>query len=464
MDSTRIFVIYVFLMSLLLVLTDKKSHGASYRVEGCFSDFAHMYSKDMKTHNSNLRCQDMCRERGFILAATNGSYCQCGNNYPTGKKVGDNQCSSKCRSWSPCHQLQSCCGGPKSYTMSVVGNIDVAKQILRRLSHEWQTRSGFRNYMELQLENDGIKSDQGTRCGRGRYITGVFVQEHSPFIVKIECRYAPAKEFDDENFELQQTCSNGHYMKAHDAFRIFCARPKGNDLHWQHCYNRGLSLGWNKCVHGYFRVSLRKCCKPADVDSWVKNPELSIKIKDTSGQLKHCYMKSMDKSPTSTSYRCTVVSDRKNVMILQASSFKIEDKTALNVAKPQPIQGFRPVTCMPHSNPYTCQKRFDTSLSISYGLNVGTGFTMTVSIGASLEIEAKFLGSGTKTTFQTEVSMSSSFNVERSTTKTKTTSESTIISVQVPRNTQIRVNLLRSVENIEYKWKAIFKVFYFLFT
>ena len=123
MDSTRIFVIYVFLMVLLLVLTDKKSDGASYRVEGCFSDFTHMYSKDMKTHNSNLRCQDMCRERGFIFSATNGSYCQCGNNYPTGKKVGDNQCSSSCRSWSPCHQLQSCCGGPKSYTMSVVGNI-----------------------------------------------------------------------------------------------------------------------------------------------------------------------------------------------------------------------------------------------------------------------------------------------------------------------------------------------------
>ena len=63
MDSTCIFVIYVFLMVLLLVLTDKKSHGASYCVEGCFSDFTHMYSKDMKTHNSNLRCQDMRRER-----------------------------------------------------------------------------------------------------------------------------------------------------------------------------------------------------------------------------------------------------------------------------------------------------------------------------------------------------------------------------------------------------------------
>ena len=44
-------------------------------------------------------------------------------------QVANNRCTSKCRSWSPCHRPQSCCGGPSAYSVTVVGNTDVAKEV-----------------------------------------------------------------------------------------------------------------------------------------------------------------------------------------------------------------------------------------------------------------------------------------------------------------------------------------------
>ena len=114
-----------------------KRSASSYAVEACFSSFpAAAFTKQMGGHNSNVKCQEICRDKGYIMAATKGDQCQCGNVYPKGHKVSDSQCTSRCRSWSACYGVQSCCGGPSAYTVSVVGNIDVAKQVLRRLSHE----------------------------------------------------------------------------------------------------------------------------------------------------------------------------------------------------------------------------------------------------------------------------------------------------------------------------------------
>ena len=57
--------------------------------------------------------------------------------------MAPSQCQSRCRSYTPCHSVQSCCGGPNAYSVSVVGNIDVAKQVLRRLAQKWQTNDQY---------------------------------------------------------------------------------------------------------------------------------------------------------------------------------------------------------------------------------------------------------------------------------------------------------------------------------
>ena len=79
-------------------------------------------------------------------------------------------------------------------------------------------------------------------------------------------------------------------------------------------------------------------------------------------------------------------------------------------------------------------------------------------VGASVEVGAGFLGSGTKRAFSTEVTGISSFNVEASKTKSYSTTEKTDVSIEVPANTKITINLLRTVQDLEYKWKAIFKL------
>ena len=143
---------------------------------------------------------------------------------------------------------------------------------------------------------------------------------------------------------------------------------------------------------------------------------------------------------------------------LNALRFDIEDKSPLNVAKPQPVKGFRPVICSAHSNPYKCSKLLTTAISTSSTFKIGTGFSLAVKVGASVEVGAGFLGSGTKTTFSTEVTRTSSFNVEASKTKSYTTTDQTDVSIEVPANTEITINLLRTVQDLEYKWKAIFEL------
>ena len=140
---------------------------------------------------------------------------------------------------------------------------------------------------------------------------------------------------------------------------------------------------------------------------------------------------------------------------LDALKFDIEDKSTLNVAKPEPVEGFRPVICSAHSSPYRCTEWLTTEVSTSSTWSIGAGFSMAVKIGASVKVDAGLLGSGTETTFSTEVTRTSSFNVESSKTKTYSTTDKTDVSIEVPANTEITINLLRTVQDLEYKWKAI---------
>ena len=137
----KVLVLIAVLLPMVLSTADvanRKERAIRYAVEGCFFKFPDVgESKAMGGDNSNVKCQETCRDKDYILAATRDDQCHCGNIYPKSKKVNDSKCIYKCQSWlSACHGPQSCCGGSSAYSVSVVGNIDVAKQELRRLSRE----------------------------------------------------------------------------------------------------------------------------------------------------------------------------------------------------------------------------------------------------------------------------------------------------------------------------------------
>ena len=184
-----------------------------------------------------------------------------------------------------------------------------------------------------------------------------------------------------------------------------------------------------------------KCCQMGAYNGWVdllvEKPDLVIKVKDTSGQLERCSMSTMDKSPSSSTYKCEAISERTDMLELDALKFDIEEKSTLNVAKPGLVEGFRPVICSAHSSPYRCTKWLTIEVSTSSTWSIGAGFSMAVKVGASVKVDAGLLGSGTETTFSTEVTRTSSFNVESSKTKTYSTTNKTDVSIEVPANTEL---------------------------
>ena len=71
-------------------VANRKKRAINYAVEGCFSEFPGVgESKAMGGDNSNVKCQETCKDQGYILAATRGDQCHCGNIYRKGKKVND---------------------------------------------------------------------------------------------------------------------------------------------------------------------------------------------------------------------------------------------------------------------------------------------------------------------------------------------------------------------------------------
>ncbi len=251
-------------ISMADVATPRKRSVNAYTVEGCFSSFpAAGLTKKMGGHNSNVRCQDTCRDKGYILTATKGDHCHCGNIYPKGQKVNDNRCTTSCRSWSPCHDPQSCCGGPSAYSVSVVGNIDVAKQVLRRLSHQWQTNTGYRNYMKKQVTIPQLShnenwwrsfNNQGwSLCSHGRYMTGLYrnVRSKSDHIYRLEeakCTDAPGYLYPAKG---DRHCYN------HDWWESFS--HKG----WSTCHNGYYMTGlYRTSGHNLYNIEESKCCRP----------------------------------------------------------------------------------------------------------------------------------------------------------------------------------------------------------
>ena len=105
----KVLVLIAVLLPMVISTADVgnwKKRAVSYAVEGCFSEFpGASVSRSMGGHNSNVRCQDTCRDKGYILAATKGDQCQCGNIYSGGKKVDDSKCTGSFdhKGWSTCN-------------------------------------------------------------------------------------------------------------------------------------------------------------------------------------------------------------------------------------------------------------------------------------------------------------------------------------------------------------------------
>ena len=268
---------------------------------------------------------------------------------------------------------------------------------------------------------------------------------------------------------LYRTDGSGlHHIEA-----TKCCRPKAQREKWGNCYHIDLwtsfdHRGWAKCKSDHYMVGLYrsscdklyclediKCCKMGENngDSWVERPNLVIRVNDPLLGPKRCSMNAKDTTPSSVTYGCTDLGkDKSNMLVLNAVKFKIEDKSQLNVAKPQLIKGFRPVTCSAHAYSYKCTKSITTEVSTSSTLTIGTGSSLSVKVGASVSIEGKLFGSGATSTFSTEMTRTSFLNKQTSETTSKTTTDTTTVSIEVPKDTEITINLLRTVVDLEYKW------------
>lgn len=99
--------------------------------------------------------------------------------------------------------------------------------------------------------------------------------------------------------------------------------------------------GWSKCNNGYymsgmFRNSCNnlycieefRCCSmgPNNGKSFAENPKISVRIRGTDGKLKECSMDAIDRSASTSSYKCKSITDTTNGMYLEAREFKVEDK------------------------------------------------------------------------------------------------------------------------------------------
>ena len=120
--------------------------------EGCFSDSAHSIFntavKFQSSNNVNHDCVDKCAERGYAVSSTRGQYCYCTNTLPLPRlyQAGqpqasgtDGPCSTTCPGASIAGgntgcQGEECCGGPNAYSVYLSGEIDVLKQVLRRVT------------------------------------------------------------------------------------------------------------------------------------------------------------------------------------------------------------------------------------------------------------------------------------------------------------------------------------------
>lgn len=269
--------------------------------------------------------------------------------------------------------------------------------------------------------------------------------------------------------------TSGNHL--HNIEEFWCCKPKSQHAAWGHCYNKNVwssfdRKGWSICNNGYYMAGMYrndcdnlycieefKCCTMGGYNghSFAANPKISIRIKGTDGKLRECSMQALDRTATSLSYRCTPITDTTNGMFLEAREFKVEDKTQPTATQPKRVKNFKPVTCLASSKAYTCNKRVTSTVTTSSTLKIGSGFSMGVTIGAKVGIETSIFGVKASAEFSTQIQSTSSFNIESSKTTTESLADQTHITVDVPANEQVTIDLLRKKVDIVYKWKGIFQ-------
>eukprot|EP00624_Nannochloropsis_granulata_P000440 evm.model.NODE_11720_length_31253_cov_26.129396.6 len=141
--------------------------GLTEKVEGCFDRFDSEFAMELGRENlSNKRCQAICTDHGYALSATGLSdSCFCGNDYPSVfRRVDTGQCDLPCNPDKASCFAFTCCGSRdgRFFTVSWSGEMDILKQLLRQLSHDYRFNSPtFRN----KIEGDGFCDNVALRLG-----------------------------------------------------------------------------------------------------------------------------------------------------------------------------------------------------------------------------------------------------------------------------------------------------------
>ena len=172
-SGTTNFVFLVFFSATIIVfcspiaILDQLQHHLNKRAtavlkfEGCFGDTTNRVlnsaTKIDAADNTNNVCVNKCAERGFAISSTKGSSCYCTNVLPlprlykaNEKKASgsDGPCSTACPGTRAAQrkiacQGDECCGGPSAYSVYLSGDIDVLKQLLRRVTSNEMKRLGY---------------------------------------------------------------------------------------------------------------------------------------------------------------------------------------------------------------------------------------------------------------------------------------------------------------------------------
>jgi len=478
--------------------------------EGCFKNFQYkVWHYAGRDKNSNDYCQKYCRLKGYVVAGTRNSKCYCGNDYPAGLKINDKRCNRPCNGWTKCNGPQECCGGrsrKKYYSISVVGDIDTAREILGRLQNKWNTNKNYREFIMREVNKEynfpkqrvtvswwGSMDDQGwsycTKNSDGNllYLNGLWRDRSGAgtglmFLEEADCREHPFKDSSQEchvaswwaSFDRQgwSMCGTDHFMSglwrgsklSGDGIFLLeeakCCRP--TSVKWGNCIKHSVvysfdSRGWSNCPEDYYMTGLyRSSCHDLQCIEYFKCCKMERKLSPT-------FTVIIDDPKTKVTKECTLSGDdykRKNVQAgaqisLATKEFVIEDKSELNVARPSPIEHFTPIICSSSPIKFDCEKGFAVEVSKHSAVTVGAGFNMGFSFTSEVELSSKVPMAPT-TTFSKTISGGFEFYAEYTNSTTTTFKDNVQVKAAVPAHTEVKIDVKRVTQDLLYVWKGIF--------
>lgn len=502
-------------------VSEKKSIGTK-TVEGCFKSntpgewmwkaTGTLY--DFGNSNSNHKCQEKCRMTGKILAATQGPICYCGNTFPSKRKVSDSQCRTPCASYSKCYSPQECCGGKKHYSVSVVGDIDVAREILERLRSKWHENADYRKHVRESLGVTGVigemqKADwvksmdkKGwSDCPEDEhdkplYLHGLYrnAVTDSDFdglglIEYGDCRASSfgsgeEQECEEANWLLSfdkegwSNCADDYFISglyrsgddndrySQELFRLekarCCRQPA---VKWGECIEHDVTTafdnkGWTRCPEGFYMAGLyrSKCNKLYCIEKFrcckmESKLVFTVIVKD----LKEKYTRKCTMTEDGT-FTDEQVSGTPKIE-LKTEKFEVEDKSELSVAAPQPIAGFKPKICSASNEPYECQATFSIATTKSSTFSVGTGFSMSYTATATASVGYEAFGASVSSSFESSWSASASFNAGYESSDSTTLTDTINAKVSVPKGKEVTIDVKRVKNDLVYFWKGHFSAF-----